>query len=63
MTDKTTHGGARKNAGRKKSTTAPAKNQHAIRCTEEGWAWLQSQAKAAGVTSVGKWADARSKGN
>jgi hypothetical protein len=40
-----------------------------VRCTEEGWAWLQSQAAGKGHTSVGKWADAagrkatKSKGN
>ena len=29
-----------------------------VRCTDEGWEWLQSQAFGKGHTSVGKWADA-----
>lgn len=48
-------GGKREGAGRKAS--APTAT-HPVRCTDEGWEWLQSQAAAKGHTSVGKWADA-----
>lgn len=48
-------GGKREGAGRK---TGPATATHPVRCTDEGWDWLQSQATAKGHTSVGKWADA-----
>jgi hypothetical protein len=48
-------GGKRENAGRKAS--APTAT-HPVRCTDEGWEWLQSQAFGKGHTSVGKWADA-----
>lgn len=48
-------GGSREGAGRK---SGPATATHPVRCTDEGWEWLQSQATAKGHTSVGKWADA-----
>jgi hypothetical protein len=47
-------GGAREGAGRKAS--APTAT-HPVRCTDEGWTWLQSKASGKGHTSVGKWAD------
>jgi len=47
-------GGSRKGAGRK---SGPATTTHPVRCTDEGWEWLQSQASAKGHSSVGKWAD------
>jgi len=49
-------GGSRKGAGRKAS--APTAT-HPVRCTGEGWTWLQSQALGKGHTSVGKWADSK----
>lgn len=49
-------GGSREGAGRKAS--APTAT-HPVRCTHEGWEWLQSQALGKGHTSVGKWADAK----
>jgi len=49
-------GGKRENAGRKAS--APTAT-HPVRCTDEGWNWLQSQASGKGHTSVGKWADSK----
>lgn len=48
-------GGKRAGAGRK---SCPATATHPVRCTDEGWEWLQSQALGKGHTSVGKWADA-----
>lgn len=48
-------GGSREGAGRK---SGPATATHPVRCTDEGWEWLQSQALGKGHTSVGKWADA-----
>lgn len=36
----------------------PPQNR-AIRCTDEGWQWLNDQATGKGHTSVGKWADAK----
>ena len=48
-------GGQREGAGRK---SGPATATHPVRCTDEGWTWLQSQALGKGHTSVGKWADA-----
>lgn len=48
-------GGKREGAGRKAG--APTAT-HPVRCRDEGWAWLQSQALGKGHTSVGKWADA-----
>lgn len=49
-------GGSREGAGRK---SGPATATHPVRCTDEGWKWLQSQATGKGHTSVGKWADAK----
>lgn len=49
-------GGSREGAGRKAG--APTAT-HPVRCTDEGWAWLQSQASRKGHSSVGKWADAK----
>lgn len=49
-------GGSREGAGRK---SGPATATHPVRCTEDGWEWLQSQASAKGHTSVGKWADSK----
>lgn len=49
-------GGSRKGAGRK---SGPATTTHPVRCTDEGWEWLQSQASAKGHSSVGKWADSK----
>lgn len=62
-----TRGGKRVGAGRKPLDSPPA--VRGIRCTDEGWTWLQGQATAKGHTSVGKWADSKghkapkSKGN
>ena len=49
-------GGKREGAGRKPS--APTAT-HPVRCTDDGWKWLQAQAFSKGHTSVGKWADAK----
>lgn len=49
-------GGSREGAGRK---SGPVTATHPVRCTDEGWEWLQSQAASKGHTSVGKWADAK----
>lgn len=49
-------GGSRKGAGRK---SGPATATHPVRCTDEGWEWLQSQALSKGHSSVGKWADSK----
>jgi hypothetical protein len=48
-------GGKREGAGAKPKTPT---GTHPVRCTDEGWEWLQSQASAKGHSSVGKWADA-----
>lgn len=48
-------GGSREGAGRKACTPTAT---HPVRCTDDGWKWLQSQALGKGHTSVGKWADA-----
>lgn len=48
-------GGKRKGAGRKPLEKAPA--VRGVRCTDDGWEWLQSQATGKGHGSVGKWAD------
>ena len=48
-------GGSREGAGRKACTPTAT---HPVRCTDDGWEWLQSQALGKGHTSVGKWADA-----
>jgi hypothetical protein len=47
--------------GKREGAGAPSKaptSTHPVRCTDEGWEWLQSQALGKGHTSVGKWADA-----
>lgn len=49
------HGGSRDGAGRKPGLPT---STHPVRCTDDGWEWLQMQAAAKGHTSVGKWADA-----
>jgi hypothetical protein len=49
-------GGKRTGSGRKPLDSPPT--VRGVRCTDEGWDWLQSQATAKGHTSVGKWADA-----
>ena len=51
------HGGKRKGAGRKPLDEAPT--VRGIRCTDDGWEWLNGQATAKGHSSVGKWADAK----
>jgi hypothetical protein len=53
----TKRGGAREGSGRKPMTAPPT--GRGIRCTDQGWEWLQAQALAKGHTSVGKWADAK----
>jgi len=53
MTSK--RGGKREGAGRKPADD-PAKCR-GIRCTDGGWKWLKDQAKQAGASSIGKWAD------
>jgi hypothetical protein len=50
-------GGARDGAGRKPLDSPPT--VRGVRCTDEGWEWLQAQALGKGHTSVGKWADAK----
>lgn len=52
-------GGKREGAGRKPAPDH-AKNR-GIRCTDGGWQWLQAQAKNAGASSIGKWADMKGK--
>ncbi len=52
---KTQRGGIREGAGRKPGLPT---STHPVRCTDDGWAWLQSQASGKGHGSVGKWADA-----
>lgn len=49
-------GGKRKGAGRKPGLPT---STHPVRCTDEGWTWLQSQAVSKGHGSVGKWADSK----
>jgi hypothetical protein len=49
-------GGAREGAGRKASASTAT---HPVRCTDEGWEWLQAQAVSKGHSSVGKWADSK----
>lgn len=49
-------GGSRKGAGAPPKTPT---GTHPVRCTAEGWEWLQSQALGKGHTSVGKWADSK----
>lgn len=47
--------------GKRQGAGAPLKtptSTHPVRCTDEGWEWLQLQALSKGHTSVGKWADA-----
>ena len=51
------HGGKRKGSGRKPLDEAPT--VRGIRCTDEGWDWLNGQASSKGHSSVGKWADAK----
>ena len=46
------HGGKRKGAGRKPLDEAPT--VRGIRCTDDGWEWLNGQATAKGHSSVGK---------
>ncbi len=52
------HGGKRKGAGR---PPAPPTKTHGVRCTDDGWKWLNGKAQKDGHTSVGKWADAKAK--
>lgn len=53
---KLNRGGAREGAGRKPGLPT---STHPVRCTDDGWEWLQLQAAAKGHGSVGKWADAK----
>lgn len=52
---KSKRGGKREGAGRKPASD-PAKHR-GVRCTDSGWQWLKDQAKQAGASSIGKWAD------
>lgn len=48
--------------GKREGAGAPSKtptSTHPVRCTDEGWEWLQSQATGKGHSSVGKWADSK----
>jgi hypothetical protein len=49
-------GGSRKGAGRKPGLPT---STHPVRCTDDGWEWLLSQALGKGHGSVGKWADSK----
>lgn len=50
------NGGPRKGAGRK---PGPPTITPAIRCTPDGWQWLNEQAAEKGHPSVGSWATAQ----
>lgn len=58
------NGGKREGAGRPPMSPDDRsfKPTRSIRCTLNGWEWLQSQAKRDGCTSIGAWADAKAAG-